>query len=86
MKTLCSEIATHINNCYMKPSRLLITGGEEISSNKGTTQGDPIALGMYALDLMPLLTSIISKNTGNLINVAFSDDLTGADKIHELTE
>ena len=37
VKILCPEIATYINNCYMKPSRLFITGGKEISSNKGTT-------------------------------------------------
>ena len=43
-------------------------------------------MGMYALGLMPLLTSIISNNTGNLIHVTFTDDLTGVGKIHELIE
>ena len=70
----------------MKPSRLFITGGKEILSNEGTTQGEQIAMGMYALGLMPLLTSIISNNTENLIHVAFDDDLTGVGKIHELIE
>ena len=84
VKILCPEIATYINNCYMNPSRLFITGGKDISSNKGTTQQDLIAMEMYALDLMPLLTSIISNNTGNLIHVAFPDDLTGVGKIREL--
>ena len=86
VRILCPEIATYIINYYMKPSRLFITGGKEISSNEGTTQGDPIAIGMYVLGLMPLLSSIISNNTGNLIHVAFADDLTGVRKIHELTE
>ena len=35
---------------------------------------------------MPLLTSIISNNTGNLIHVRFPDDLTGVSKTHELIE
>ena len=39
---------------------------------------------MYALGLMPLLTSINSSNTGNLVHVTFADDLTGVGKIHEL--
>ena len=86
VRILCPEIATYVNNCYMKPCRLLITGGKEISSNKETTHGDPIAMGMHALGLMPLLSSIISNNTENLIHVAFADDLTGVGKIHELTE
>ena len=70
----------------MKSFRLFITGGKEISSNKGTTQEDLIAMRMYALGLMPLLTSTISNNTGNVIQIAFPDDLTGVGKIHELTE
>ena len=65
---------------------MFITGGEEISSNKGTTQEDLIAVEMYALGLMPLLTSIISNCTGNLIHVAFADELIGVGKIHELIE
>ena len=90
VKILCPAIETYINNCYMKPSRLFSTGGKEISSNEGTIQGGPIAMGIYALGLMPLLTSlltsIISSNTGNLIQVAFADDLTGMGKIHRLIE
>ena len=43
-------------------------------------------MGMYALGLMPLHTSIVSNYTGNLIHVAFDDDLTGVGKIHELNE
>ena len=70
----------------MKPSRLFITGGREISSNKGNAQGDSIVMGMYAVGLMPLLTSIISNNTGNLIHVVFVDDLIGVGKIHELID
>ena len=70
----------------MKPSRLFITGRKEISPNKGTTQEDLIAMGMCALGSMPLFTSIISNNTGNLIRVALPDDLTGVGKIQELIE
>ena len=85
-RILFPEIATYINNCYIKPSRLFITDGKEISSKEGTTQDDPIAMGMYALGLMLLLALIISNNTENLIQVAFADDLTCVGKIHELTE
>ena len=86
MRILIPEKATYINNCHMKPSRLFITGEREISSNEGNTQGDSIVMGMYAVGLMPLLTSIISNNTGNLIHVVFVDDLIGVGKIHELID
>ena len=86
MKNLCPETATYINNCHTKPSRLFITGGKEILSNEGTTQGDLIAIEVYALGLIPLLTWIISNNTGNLIHVGLADDLTGVGKIHKLME
>ena len=65
---------------------MFIAGGKEISSDQGTTQSDPLAMGMYALCLMPLLTSIFSNNTGNLIHVVFADDLTSVGKTHELIE
>ena len=43
-------------------------------------------MGIYVLGLMPMLTSIISNNTGNLIHGAFSDDLTSVCKKNELIE
>ena len=84
MKILCPEIATYISNCYIKPARLFIAGGGELSSKEGTTQGDPIAMGMYALGFMPLLTSGITSETNKLVQIAFADDLTGVGTIDEL--
>ena len=83
MKILCPEIATYISNCYIKPARLFITGDGEFSSKEGTTQGDPIAMGMCALGLMPLLTSVITSETNKLVQIAFADDLTGVGTIDE---
>ena len=55
VQIICPEIATYIRNCYLKPARLFVVGGIEISSDEGTTQGDPLAMPMYALGILPLL-------------------------------
>ena len=46
---LCPAIATFLYNCYAISARLFITGGKELRSREGTTQGDPTAMAGYAL-------------------------------------
>jgi hypothetical protein len=84
IKVLCPEIATYIINCYIKPARLFVSGGVEISSKEGTTQGDPVAMGMYALGMMPLLTTVLQNDTNDITQVAFADDLTGIGTLNRL--
>ena len=40
-------------NTYRKPSDLIV-GGTLLLSQEGTTQGDPLAMAMYALATVPL--------------------------------
>ena len=51
----CPPLATILVNIYYVPSRLFVTGGMELSSQKGTTQGCPISMAMYALSVAPLI-------------------------------
>eukprot|EP00795_Rhopilema_esculentum_P006619 gene6619-biopygen8122 len=60
IKYICPPMAQYVNHCYGKPSRLFITGGKEIPSAEGTTQGDPFAMPVYAIGVMPLLSLIKS--------------------------
>ena len=53
---LCPAITPAIINCYRHPDRLFV-GGECILLCEGTTQGDPLAMPMYALGLLPLVRS-----------------------------
>ena len=55
---LCPVIAVYAINTYRKSARLFITGGKEIVSAEGTTQGDPLAMGLYALSVQPLITRL----------------------------
>ena len=80
---VCPKLATYVNNCYHQPARLFIIGGKEILSKEGTTQGDPLAMGMYAIGMDPLLNSL---QNNVVISVAFADDLTGAGKLSELKQ
>ena len=50
---LCPPIAIYIRNCYSVQSRLFVLGGTEISSSEGTTQGDPLAMPVYAIGITP---------------------------------
>ena len=42
-------LATFLDNAYQHPSGLFIDGGGEITSEEGTTQGDPLSVEFYAL-------------------------------------
>ena len=51
IRILCPTLATFAINTYREPARLFIIGGKEIKSAEGTTQGDPIAIAIYAVSL-----------------------------------
>ena len=82
VSVVCPEIAIYVKNCYSLPSRLFIIGGFEIKSAEGTTQGDPIAMALYAVAIIPLLLMIVEITTNSSNNpskvVAFADDFTAS--------
>ena len=80
---ICPPVSTYIRNCYKVPSRLFITGGSEISSMEGTTQGDPLAMPTYAIGITPLLKNL-KREVPSVKEVAFADDLSGGDKLRQL--
>ena len=59
VKVICPVIATFVINCYSSDSRLYIIAGGEIKSRKGTTQGDPVRMAIYAIPIIPLLLILI---------------------------
>ena len=82
-------MATYIRNCYCTSSRLFVTGGCEIDSVEGTTQGDPLAIPVYAVGITPLLSLInpsenytedqhISEEKNKVKQAAFADDFAGS--------
>ncbi len=81
IRILCPAISNVLNNTYSKPARLFVVGGEEILSLEGTTQGDPLAMAMYALALTPLIKSLAVEVPNNAKQVWFADDSTSAGKL-----
>ena len=85
---LCPSIAIFLKNCYSTPSRLFIVGGTEITSREGTTQGDPVSMAIYRIEVTPLikmLIDILSNEYGANVNVvAYADDFSAAGNLQDL--
>ena len=84
---ICPSLATFVRNCYSLKSRLFIPGGGELTSNEGTTQGDPVAMAIYAIAIIPLLLILVEfslSNNHSTKNAGYADDVTAAGKLSDL--
>ena len=48
-RILFPSISTYAISTYREPARLFVIGGKELTSAEGTTQGDPLAMSLFAL-------------------------------------
>ncbi|XP_044169682.1 uncharacterized protein LOC122953779 [Acropora millepora] len=65
IRVLCPSIATYAINTY----------GQKLRSSEGTTQGDPLAMSLYAISLQPLITRLQVKSAAS--QCWYADDATG---------
>ncbi len=75
----CPELSTMLYNTYRAPSDLYIDG-ETILSQEGTTQGDPLAMPMYALATIPL----IDKLPRDVTQIWYADDASAIGSLTSL--
>ena len=75
-------IAVYTINSYRKSAGLFVTGGKEILSAEGTTQGDLFTMSLYALSVQPLITSLWAVSSTK--QCWFADDTCGVDSILEI--
>ena len=85
IEKLCPSIITAIRNSYKTPTSLFVNG-KTLQSQEGTTQGDPLAMAMYGIAILPLI-DLIQKT--NITQKWYADDgnVTGSLKdlkaVHE---
>ena len=77
ISVICPPLAQILINTYRAPIRLIVTGSGEIASTEGTTQGDPLAMAMYALAITPLIHQLSFRCSG-VQQAWFADNATGA--------
>ena len=80
----CPPFATVLINTYRKSSRLIISGGVELLSREGTTQGDNLAMSFYGLGTK-ILMDRLSKSVNEIKQVWLADDATGAGRLAHLS-
>ena len=83
ISVVCPSLAQTLINTYQAPVRLFVQGGGEIASTEGTTQGDPLAMAMYAIATTPLINQLKSR-CPNVNQTWYADDATAASTCTEL--
>ena len=79
IRQLCPSFAPILINTYRSAATLYI-GGDTLLSEEGTTQGDPLAMPMYALATLPLSERLPSAVT----QVWYADDACACGSIAQL--
>ena len=82
IRVLCPTLATYVINTYRQPARLYITGGEELTSAEGTTQGNLLSMSLYVISLQPLITRLHVSSAAK--QCWFADDATGSGSLQDV--
>ena len=85
ISVICPPLAPMLINTYRAPVRMVIVGSGELASTEGTTQGDPLAMAMYALAITPLIHQLSTKSP-DVSQVWFADDAISAASCAQLKE
>ena len=83
IKIICPSLYRILLNTYRAPIRCIVCGDGEITSSEGTTQGDPLAMAMYALAVKPLIGEL-KQDAPSVKQVWYADDASGAGTCDEL--
>ena len=82
---LCPALSTILHNTYSTAVWLFVVGEGEISSTEGTTQGDLLAMAMYALAVVPLIRQLRTV-VPDVRQVWFADDATAVGSLSSILD
>ena len=77
----CPSIATIALNCYRQPTNLFVDG-DVILSDEGVTQGDPLAMPIYAVATVPLIRKLEIDNDAR--QMWYADDACATGTLENL--
>ena len=80
VQVLCPSLAPALINIYRNHAELYVAG-ESILSQEGMTQGDPLAMAMYALGVTPLIRAV---STPGADQVWYANDATAGGHLQPL--
>ena len=83
IQVLCPSMATTLINTYRRDAEMYVDGSI-IYSQEGTTQGDPLAMPMYVIALLPLIEGVNPEQS--VTQTWYADDATAAGKIRKLKD
>ena len=82
VRQVCPPFSQFLNNCYQSKSKLFISGSKQfIWSEEGATQGDPIAMDMYAVATSPLVNNLATSLDSSTLQAWFADDSAACGKL-----
>ena len=80
VENLCPSLLNAIKNSYSTPSKLYVNN-KTLWSREGTTQGDPLAMAMYGVAIIPLIRKLDQKE---IMQKWFADDGNAAGSLQNL--
>lgn len=83
IRHVCPPIFNILCNCYRSPSDLFVDGSR-IYSEEGTTQGDPLAMPMYALATVPLIRHLSASHS--VKQAWYADDASSTGLLENLRD
>ena len=82
IRFVCPPLATILINTYRNSTELFV-GSETLLSAEGTTQGDPLAMPMYAMATLPLISHLSS--TSDAKQVWYADDSSAVGSLESIS-